>query len=53
MSEDIADIFIYLTYLCHQFRIDLLEATLKKIEKNGEKSPVEKSKGSNRKYDEL
>jgi NTP pyrophosphatase (non-canonical NTP hydrolase) len=53
VSDEIADVFIYLTYLCHEFKIDLFEATRKKIEKNGEKYPVQKSKGSNRKYDEL
>ena len=53
VSDEIADVFIYLTYLCHEFKIDLLDATRKKIEKNGEKYPVQKSKGSKRKYDEL
>ena len=53
VSEEIADIFIYLTYLCHEFKIDLFDATLKKIEKNSIKYPVEKSKGSNKKYNEL
>ena len=53
VSEEIADIFIYLTYLCHEFKIDLFDVTLKKIEKNAVKYPVEKSKGSNKKYNEL
>jgi len=43
VSEEIADIFIYLTYLCHEFKIDLLEAARRKIIKNGEKYPVQKS----------
>ena len=53
VEEEIADVFIYLTYLCHEFEIDLFDATLKKIEKNGKKYPVEKAKGSNKKYDEF
>jgi len=53
VSDEIADIFIYLTYLCHEFKIDLFDATLKKIEKNAVKYPIEKSKGSNKKYNEL
>jgi len=53
VSEEIADIFIYLTYLCYEFKIDLFDATLKKIEKNAVKYPIEKSKGSSKKYDEL
>jgi len=44
-SEEIADIFIYLTYLCKEFKIDLFDATLKKIEKNAVKYPIEKSGG--------
>ena len=53
VKEEIADVFIYLSYLCHEFEIDLFDVVLKKIEKNGEKYPVEKAKGSNKKYDEL
>jgi dCTP diphosphatase len=49
VSEEIADIFIYLTYLCHEFKIDLFDATLKKIEKDAVKYPIENSKGSNKK----
>lgn len=53
VKDEIADVFIYLTYLCHEFEIDLFDATLKKIAKNGEKYPIEKAKGSNKKYSEL
>ena len=53
VEEEIADVFIYLIYLCHEFNIDLFDATLKKIEKNSVKYPIEKSKGSNKKYNEL
>ena len=53
VEEEIADVFIYLTYLCHEFKNDLFDATLKKIEKNGDKYPVEKAMGSNKKYSEL
>ena len=53
VKEEIADVFIYLTYLCHEFEINLFDAVSKKIEKNSVKYPIEKSKGSNKKYDEL
>ena len=53
IENEIADIFIFLTYLCDAFDIDLREAVLKKIDLNNEKYPVEKSKGSNKKYNEL
>jgi NTP pyrophosphatase (non-canonical NTP hydrolase) len=53
VENEIADIFIFLTYLCDDFDIDLREAVLRKIDLNNEKYPIEKSKGSNKKYNEL
>ena len=40
-------------YLCNHFGIDLLDAVQKKLKKNEMKYPVEKSKGSSKKYNEL
>jgi len=53
VKEELADIFIYMTYICHAFKIDLFNEVLKKIEKNAVKYPIEKSKGSNKKYNQL
>ncbi len=53
VKEEIADIFIFLTYLCHEFKIDLLKEVDKKISLNDAKYPVEKAKGSAKKYSEL
>lgn len=53
VRDELADIFIYLTYLCDAFDIDLLKAVGAKIEKNATKYPVEKSKGLSAKYTEL
>ncbi|MFH1991741.1 MAG: nucleotide pyrophosphohydrolase [Pseudomonadota bacterium] len=53
VKEELADIFICMTYLCHHFGIDLLEAVKSKIQQNIRKYPVEKAKGSNKKYTEL
>ena len=53
MEEEIADIFIYLLRIATKAGIDIQAATLKKIQKNAEKYPVEKAKGSAKKYDEL
>ncbi len=50
VKEEIADIFIFLTYLCHEFKIDLPKEVEKKIAVNEAKYPVEKAKGSNKKY---
>ncbi len=53
VKEEIADIFIFLTYLCHEFKIDLLKEVEKKIALNEAKYPVEKARGSAKKYSNL
>jgi len=53
VQDELADIFIFLTYIAEHFKIDLLTAVEDKIDKNGKKYPVEKSYGSNKKYTEL
>ncbi|MHC1702346.1 MAG: nucleotide pyrophosphohydrolase [Tenuifilaceae bacterium] len=53
IREEVADIAIYLIYICKHYNINLLEAVSEKIEKNSIKYPVEKSRNSNKKYNEL
>ncbi len=53
IENEIADIFIYLTYIAAEFDVDLLKAVEEKIKLNSEKYPISKSKGSNKKYTEL
>ena len=53
ISNEIADIVILLTYLTHDLSIDLVAAVKRKIELNAEKYPVEKARGSNKKYTRL
>lgn len=53
ISQEVADIFIFIAYLCHDLDIDLNEALRKKIHQNTLKYPVDKSRGNNKKYDEL
>src|SRR3990170_3350390 len=50
VKEEIADIFIFLTYLCEEFKIDLLKEAEKKIAANQQKYPAAKAKGSSKKY---
>lgn len=52
ISEEIADIAIYLTELADNLRIDLSAAMEAKLEKNAAKYPVEKARGSSAKYTE-
>ena len=50
IGDELADIFIFLTYLSNDLGIDLNKAINKKIDKNANKYPLEKSKGNNKKY---
>ena len=52
VEEELADIFYYLLRLSVKTKIDLGEALLKKMKKNAEKYPVDKVKGSSKKYDQ-
>jgi NTP pyrophosphatase (non-canonical NTP hydrolase) len=53
VKEELADILAYALLLAHEYDLDLNEVVLTKIKKNGEKYPVDKSKGSAKKYNEL
>jgi NTP pyrophosphatase (non-canonical NTP hydrolase) len=53
VKEEIADIFIFLTYLCDEYKIDLPDEIMKKVEINEAKYPVDKAKGSAKKYTDL
>jgi NTP pyrophosphatase (non-canonical NTP hydrolase) len=52
ISEEIADIIIYLTYLCHDLGIDINKIVTEKLKKNEEKYPAYRVRGSAKKYDE-
>ncbi len=53
IENELADIFIFLSYLANNFDIDLEKAVLDKIRINDKKYPIEKSYGINKKYNEL
>lgn len=52
LEDEIADVAVYLSYLCHDLDIDLSQAVQRKMEKNAAKYPVEKVKGRADKYNE-
>ncbi|MBX3348010.1 MAG: nucleotide pyrophosphohydrolase [Nitrospira sp.] len=52
VAEEIADIAILLSYLCHDIGIDVNAAVLSKLRKNEAKYPVDKAYGNAKKYDE-
>ena len=53
LSEEIADVGIYLIALADHLGIDLLEAIDRKLAINETKYPVQKAKGSAAKYNKL
>lgn len=53
MAEELADIAIYCIYFADATGIDLVEAINSKLEANEKKYPLEKSRGSSKKYTEL
>jgi dCTP diphosphatase len=53
ISEEIADVAIYLIRLCQKSDIDFIEAIRSKLSINESRYPAEKSKGKSKKYNEL
>lgn len=53
ISEEIADVAIYLIRLCQKLDLDLVQILSKKISQNETKYPIEKSKGTSNKYTDL
>ena len=53
LREELADVFAYSLLLAGMHGLDVKEIVLEKIRKNNEKYPVDKSKGTARKYNEL
>ena len=52
ISDEIADIAVYLVELADNLGIDLLRAMEAKIEKNAQKYPADRVRGSAKKYSE-
>jgi dCTP diphosphatase len=53
VAHELADVLLYLVRLADKLSIDLEAAAKQKIKINGEKYPVERAKGSHKKYTEL
>jgi dCTP diphosphatase len=53
IEQEIADIVILLTYLVNDLEIDLEKIVEEKLRSNALKYPVDRAKGSAKKYDEL
>lgn len=53
VSEEVADVFLYLLRIVTKSNIDLEQAVMSKINKNSEKYPVDKARGNSKKYTDL
>jgi NTP pyrophosphatase (non-canonical NTP hydrolase) len=53
VAEELADVLLYLVRLADRLDVNLMDAAVAKIAANAAKYPVEKAKGSMRKYTEF
>ena len=53
VKKELADIFSFAFLLADKYGFDVEEIILEKIKENGEKYPVEKARGTAKKYDQL
>ncbi|MBF4473059.1 nucleotide pyrophosphohydrolase [Flavobacterium sp. HJJ] len=53
LKEELADVFAYAFLLADKLELDVKEIVFEKIAKNAEKYPVDKAKGTSKKYNEL
>ena len=53
IEQEVADLAILMTYLVMDLGIDLERAVADKLRSNAERYPVDKARGSAKKYDEL
>lgn len=53
VREELADVLLYAFMMADKYNLDPIEIMQEKIQRNAEKYPVEKAKGSAKKYNEL
>lgn len=53
LKEELADVLSYAFLLAEKHNLDIFDIVSEKIRKNSEKYPVDKAKGSAKKYNEL
>ena len=53
IKEELADVFAFAFLLAHKYGLDVKEIVLEKMKTNAEKYPIEKSKGTSKKYTEI
>lgn len=53
LKEELADVLMYALLLANKHQLDVSQIIRDKIKRNSEKYPVDKAKGTAKKYDEL
>ena len=53
IKEELADVFAFAFLLAEKYNLDVKQIVLDKIMQNGKKYPVDKAKGTAKKYNEL
>lgn len=53
VKEELADVFAFAFLLAEKYGFDVKDIVLEKIKQNGDKYPVDKAKGTAKKYTEL
>ena len=53
VKEELADVFAFAFLMAEKYGFDVKEIVLEKLQKNAEKYPVDKAKGTAKKYNEL
>lgn len=53
LKDELADILAFSFLLANKFNLDISEIITSKLEKNAQKYPISKAKGSSKKYDQL
>jgi NTP pyrophosphatase (non-canonical NTP hydrolase) len=53
VKEELADVLAFAFLLADKYNFNIKDIILEKIKKNGEKYPIDKAKGTAKKYNEL
>lgn len=53
VGEEMADVLLYLVRLADKLDVDLVQAAKRKMQLNAQKYPVERARGTSRKYTEI
>lgn len=53
LKDELADVLVYVSYLCDKYNLDMDEIINNKMNKNEKKYPIEKCYGKSTKYNKL